>query len=1099
MPKKAVYKIGLSRKKADPAEPEPQPFHQFSFDHPALRGLPEDLNKRIRILCNRIASAKDERDWQTLDVLYNGLGEIYLATEDTAKVYEVAEQEYALGTRHFKGLDAARVKTRALYRLGKSSRELGRYDHALKHQMQYVACAEKLGDTKELVQAHFDLGVTYMERWGASPNPNDLHHALDSYKKAQDLVPKTDFTTSEADEFLCQIHMNLGITHTDLKDSKKALHYLKLSLDYAKMHANLGLEADAYRNLAACLESSDMEKALKLTWREHNLREQMGDLEGEARVLLDIGLRSRKAWKHEDALKAYRQAAEKFEILQDREAKREALAATREIKQAQEKEIEVQNITEELQNERRHGFIVPRREYEHLVNRAELLLELEKTEEAIRDFEDARKVALKLQMSKTVLERTLSGLAKAYSSDGRHSEASACYEDILLNFSGDHKGRAEVLSHLASELERMKTSHDRMSRTYESMYDLAVRCDDLRLQKESLEGLVRLNQRFKYKGKLEKYSALLQKVEMVLGGREDEDEDEAEEGEETGESFDPELGSADPDAYTDDEDGNGKENGSKRGQTRGDMVPAPSPPRSRTRPRSPSARLREDSESPLKRRRKQVVVEEEEEEDDLIILGPPQRSTRPSATYSARLKPVTRVVDLDSGSDGDDIFDLSTTTPKATPKPKGKGPTSGLTLGSSEKRNPKADIPKSASMTKSPSVNLTRNAETGAGSAKSVRRPMRIDTSSPDLESPPPARSITKRNASPIPLPSPSPPTRTTTPKPVRTIPPSSSSGLGSPPAEAPIPIAIPPVASPSPKRKRDELGVGDAGEIHGKQVKPALEGSVKAKRRSVIEERSPFVVLDPVEVTKPETRFKQPKIKNAQSTPAASSPSLFTPKLTGTSASGSHTPIPVSSATAGTSTGLRTPVGSAGLGRRARGTPRSDYGSGGEGVVRTEGLLETPTPQYAPSSYVKPMRVHVVIPNPKGKEELFAVPVPRSMGYGGGLARTGAPTPGTPKTIGWLKDEAVRRYQRIYKSKPPIFKLQRQIPKTEEFTTLVDEDFVEDMLEDEGKVFGKSESAKQRKVHYLFDTFKTFQALESCPHAFDFGWVGIGADFEED
>ena len=70
------------------------------------------------------------------------------------------------------------------------------------------------------------------------------------------------------------------------------------------------------------------------------------------------------------------------------------------------------------------------------------------------------------------------------------------------------------------------------------MYDLAVRCDDLRLQKESLEGLVRINQKYKYKGKLEKYSVLLEKVDTLLGGRAGEDEDEAEEGEETGESFD---------------------------------------------------------------------------------------------------------------------------------------------------------------------------------------------------------------------------------------------------------------------------------------------------------------------------------------------------------------------------------------------------------------------------------------------------------------------------------------------------------------------------------------------------------------------------------
>ena len=188
-------------------------------------------------------------------------------------------------------------------------------------------------------------------RRGASSDLNDLHKALESYHKAQDLVPKTEFTRAEADEFLCQIHMNLGITHTDLKDNQKALYFLKKSLDYARRHADPTLEADAYRNMAACFELSDMEKALKvwvvlslldlseawssmppsylvqLTWKEHHLRAQLGDLEGEARTLMDIGkeikkqslhiciyhfhvgLRSRKAWKRDDALKAYRQAA----------------------------------------------------------------------------------------------------------------------------------------------------------------------------------------------------------------------------------------------------------------------------------------------------------------------------------------------------------------------------------------------------------------------------------------------------------------------------------------------------------------------------------------------------------------------------------------------------------------------------------------------------------------------------------------------------------------------------------------------------------------------------------------------------------------------
>lgn len=99
----------------------------------------------------------------------------------------------------------------------------------------------------------------------SDPDPKDLQSALQSYTKAQDLIPKTEFSSREdAAAFLSQIHMNLGITHTNLKNERKAVNYLKLALDYAKKQGNSGLEADAYRNLAICCELTDVERAIKV-------------------------------------------------------------------------------------------------------------------------------------------------------------------------------------------------------------------------------------------------------------------------------------------------------------------------------------------------------------------------------------------------------------------------------------------------------------------------------------------------------------------------------------------------------------------------------------------------------------------------------------------------------------------------------------------------------------------------------------------------------------------------------------------------------------------------------------------------------------------
>ncbi|KAJ3035748.1 hypothetical protein HDV00_003419, partial [Rhizophlyctis rosea] len=151
-------------------------------------------------------------------------------------------------------------------------------------------------------------------------------------------------------------------------------------------------------------------------------------------------------------------------------------------------------------------------------------------------------------------------------------------------------------------------------------------------------------------------------------------------------------------------------------------------------------------------------------------------------------------------------------------------------------------------------------------------------------------------------------------------------------------------------------------------------------------------------------------------------------------------TPTPASTVvTKGAGRGLRTPtVGSGGGGAGDGGFGGGGGESGGRGAMSTP---QTP--------YQKPMKIRVVMKNPKNEDEVFAVPVPRLM------STDSVQPPGTPKTIGWLWDEAVRRYQKIYRVKPPVFKLVTRDKETDEPETLALDDFVEDLLEDGGRVFG--------------------------------------------
>ncbi|KAI9012735.1 hypothetical protein BC832DRAFT_259853 [Gaertneriomyces semiglobifer] len=112
---------------------------------PVSRAEQINLPKKTRTLLLQIQLAEESKNWCKLEALFDELGNLYTDAEDWEKLVGIARREVRLADR-LGGKDAARVQTRALYRLSKSYRELEQYDAAIDHNLMYVKAAKLLGD-----------------------------------------------------------------------------------------------------------------------------------------------------------------------------------------------------------------------------------------------------------------------------------------------------------------------------------------------------------------------------------------------------------------------------------------------------------------------------------------------------------------------------------------------------------------------------------------------------------------------------------------------------------------------------------------------------------------------------------------------------------------------------------------------------------------------------------------------------------------------------------------------------------------------------------------------------------------------------------------
>ncbi|TPX65470.1 hypothetical protein SpCBS45565_g05140 [Spizellomyces sp. 'palustris'] len=519
MGKKVVYKLGYSIKPGT-----------------AQGNLP----KKTRGLLLQLQLAEESKQYEEADALLNQLGDLYEEAEDIPKTIDIAKRELRLALA-LSGPAALKTRTRALCRLSEGYRELEQFQAAIDYSKQYIAVAQELKDESEQLHSYFQLALAYTARWESSEQlPNDNKDAEKAWRHAAALVKNLPKETRE--DAKADINLNLGITYKHAGEYDKAIQHMSKALEHYRRQGNRAYEAKAYFNLGSCYhEKGDAEESIQYALKEQQILHSMGDVVNEARTFWDIAIRCREYWRYGQALDALKSYKNLCEVLDDEDGRKAALTAIREVEECISKQQRIEELSTVLLQPRQQQDL--RKHFDVLGERGELLLSIGKTAQSIKDFEEQKRLSFALKLSKQRLERLLYHLGLSYAGEGKYHDAIRTYREALDKFEGDNRERLALLVKLADAYHETDASYDTISRSYEDVVKLAHRLSDLEIQKEVLHQLVWINQKHHYAAKADAYSARLKYVEDLL--------EKAHNSETPEDSFDPDLGSADPDMMTD--------------------------------------------------------------------------------------------------------------------------------------------------------------------------------------------------------------------------------------------------------------------------------------------------------------------------------------------------------------------------------------------------------------------------------------------------------------------------------------------------------------------------------------------------------------------
>ncbi|TPX58111.1 hypothetical protein PhCBS80983_g03363 [Powellomyces hirtus] len=962
MGKKVVYKLGYNVNNNNNNNNNGTGVATDSNDHHRNGGEnvnnASNLPKRTRTLLLQYQVAEEEKDYAKMDACLETLGDLYMDADDLARTIDVAKKELKLADVVKDQKQAIVIRTRALYRLCRSYRSLEQFDAAITHNKKYISNAQYLQDRSEELEGHMELALTYIARWESDDQqPTDLNDAFLALRAGSALLKHLP-TKEMRESVKAALNINIGIALNHGGEPDRALFHIAKALEFYRSEGNRPFEAKAYLNMALSYQGKkDVDQCLKYLQKERMIWHELGDAGEEARVWWDLAIRCREFHRYTDAIAALKAYVSLCADMDDDEGRRKGNAEIREANDCIEKQNTINQLTDNYTQLRKLAgsnnnadtaiTTNSRRVFDLLADRGKLYLDLGQTAEALKDFNEQKRMAYTMKLPKRRVEEILHNLGDALTGEERYADAIRTYREALDKFEGPDETRLELLLRLGDAYLKNTTStesYETLSRTFDEAYVLARKLADLEAQRDALKQLHSVNLQHHYEAKARNYADKLDQVEILMRA--------ASAGETPGTS------QLDQDSMS---------VGSYTGEESAEHAPAAP---------YPDANLSESSTSPLPARRKRPTTQRDE---NGVRPGPIEFSS-PTTRPGLLLRPKENVPPMrqDFTSDALEV--------PLTSRAKDKGSKYRIHTISTD-----LDVsPFPPPMSWQPTTTTP---------STSCANPKKLASSSSSTA---PAPTVLSLLSSPLPATSPPPQVDLT----------ANTSARKRNVARKRLRIE----SSPDPPVGRAEMPNTPSrtgGIVYQRQPAPSTP---RLRRAGVSRETSPSPLP---------RQHSLLAITDISSHSATSSP---IPTTTTTTAPRPSTRI----------RGCRTPTHP----NHQQPTPTSNQSHVPVTPTRSTQRRKKHHHhhQQAPPQPRPPFKVRVVIDNPREEKEIFAIACPDGPR-------------GTPKTVGWLVDEAKRRFNDIYKIKPPILKVVTTDPDTNELETLGCDDILTDVLTHKQKV----------------------------------------------
>jgi len=254
-----------------------------------------------------------------------------------------AEKYFKEAQVHLKKIEDERVKSLAtahiLGSFGNIYHHLGKPDDALEYYMQALELNRNLAYEEGIAHNLRNIGTIYEEL-------NQFEKALKNQKEALDIDKKMENNLGIA------ITMgNIGSIYNGLGQHENALKHLEKAITIFQEEENQEGTANIINRMGLHFSSQgDMEKAVIEYEKALTINRKIGNLEGMATNLGNIGLAYITLGNSQKALKYYQEALEVFEQM-DAQPRKEILLKL--IKMIQEEKIKTEEISENIQKEKK--------------------------------------------------------------------------------------------------------------------------------------------------------------------------------------------------------------------------------------------------------------------------------------------------------------------------------------------------------------------------------------------------------------------------------------------------------------------------------------------------------------------------------------------------------------------------------------------------------------------------------------------------------------------------------------------------------------------------------------------------------------------------